>query len=369
MRPEVVDVMSRVLTAPGNASSVHSEGRDARALVENARAEVAKLVGARPTEVVFTSGGTEADNLAIEGMIRSCGITRLIVSAIEHPAIMAPARRADVALEIVPVTAAGVIDMDTLRNTIKSGSDGGLLVSIILANNETGVIQPVAEIAALVHKAGGVIHTDATQAAGKIAVDFAGLGVDLLTLSAHKLAGPQGAGALIVRDGLEIAPLLAGGGQERGRRGGTENVAAIAGFGMAARLARENLRDFAALAAVRDRFEAALAGRWREAVVLGRSAARLPNTSCFAIVGATAERLLIALDLAGIAISSGAACSSSKVSLSPVLAAMAVEDDVAACALRMSLGCASGQDDTERLLAALEKVAGGHSARAETAAA
>ncbi len=369
LRPEVLETMARALAGGGNASSVHASGRKARALVEQARRSVAALVHAREDEIIFTSGGTEADNLVIDGLVGSGRARRLVISSTEHPAIVAPARRAGVPLEVIAVDGDGVIDSSALARHLEETGGGDTLVSVIFANNETGVIQPIAEIAELVHAHGALIHSDATQAAGKIAVDFAALGLDALTLSSHKLAGPQGAGALVLRDGMEIAPLLAGGGQEKGRRGGTENVAGIAGFGKAAELAAGSLADFAKLAGERDRFEKLLVERWPDACVFGRAAPRLPNTSCFAIPGASAEMLLIALDLDGIAVSSGAACSSGKVAASPVLEAMGVAPQIAAGAVRMSLGWANREGDIERLVAGLDRALARRRAGNKTAAA
>lgn len=330
LRPEAASAMAAVLGRVGNPSSVHAAGRAARADVERARERVAALVNAAPEEVVFTSGGTEANNLALRGTGRP-----VVVSAIEHDSVL----HAVEAPLVVPVTSAGIVDLAALGEMMPQGA----LVSVMLANNETGVLQPVAEAAALVHAKGGLLHVDAVQAAGKIPVDMRALGADLMTLSAHKLGGPQGAGALVAR--AEVAAQLRGGGQERGRRAGTENVPGIVGFGAAARLHEE----YARLAELRDALEAELAG---EAVFFGREAARLPTTTCLALPGVPAETQVIALDLAGVMVSAGAACSSGKVRPSHVLTAMGVGAELAASAIRVSFGWTSSAADVEAFVAA-----------------
>ncbi|MBV8189228.1 MAG: cysteine desulfurase [Alphaproteobacteria bacterium] len=338
LRPAAFAAMTEALGVIGNPSSVHAGGRKARALVEGARREVAILVGALPAEVVFTSGGTEANCMAITGT----GRRRVLVSAIEHDSVSSAAADA----ERVPVDCEGVIDLAALERLLASG-DEPALVSVMLANNETGVVQPVAEVSRLARKAGALVHCDAVQAVGKIAVDVHGLGVDYLTLSAHKLGGPTGVGALVVRDGAPFASDRRGGGQEARRRAGTENVSGIAGFGAAAGEAVNGL----AVGDLRDRLEAALLATAVDARIFGAGATRLCNTTCISMPGVRAETQVMALDLAGVCVSAGAACSSGKVQRSAVLAAMDVQDAVAGTAIRISLGWNSRTEEIERLIA------------------
>ncbi len=359
LRPEARDAMLRALEGPGNASSVHAEGRAARQLIESARAEVAALVGARPAQVTFTSGATEANTMALTPSVGGAGRRdRLFVSAVEHPSVLSSGRFAPEEVEILPVDADGVVDLDALR--IALARSDRPLVAVMLANNETGVIQPIAPIAQIVHEAGGLLHVDAVQGAGRIECDIEVLGADLMSLSAHKLGGPQGIGALVRRNDIQVEPLIRGGGQERGLRAGTENVAAIAGFGAAARAAAAGRQAEATrMADLRERAEAGLKAAFPQAVIFGEGAARLPNTSLFAVSGLKAETALIAFDLNGIALSSGAACSSGKVAASTVLKGMGVEPALAAGALRLSLGWSTGEHDIEKWLAALTKVVSG----------
>ncbi|MBM6595820.1 cysteine desulfurase family protein [Microvirga pudoricolor] len=361
LRPMVAEAVLRALGLPGNASSVHSEGRAARAEMESAREQVAALAGARPKNVIFTSGGTEANNLALSPSLRQSGQAgpeRLLISAGEHPSVLSGHRFDPGAVETIPVDGQGVVDLARLRAQLQAGPRA--LVSIQAANNETGALQPIAEAAALVREEGGLLHTDAVQAAGKIPLDLEALGADVLTLSAHKLGGPKGAGAVILAsDRLEIADrLIRGGGQERGYRAGTENVAAIAGFGVASSLAAGHLAEEAArLEALRDEAEAELRRVAPEAVVFADGTRRLPNTLAFAIPGLRAETALIAFDLAGIALSSGSACSSGKVRRSHVLDAMGVEPALAEGALRVSLGWMTTKEDVSRFVETCERVA------------
>lgn len=352
LRPEAVAAVTAALDLTGNPSSVHAAGRAARRLVEEARERVAALVGAGPREVVFTSGGTEANALALSP---SLGDT-LLVSAIEHPSVRSGGRFSR--FEDVPVTASGVVDLGALRNLLKTRSRP--LLSLMLANNETGVIQPVADAAALVHAVGGLLHVDAVQAPGRIGCDFKALGADLMTLSSHKIGGPQGVGALIVRDGLPLDPLIKGGGQERGARAGTENVAGIAGFGAAANAARTRVvAEASRMAALRAELEAGLQSILPGAVIFGAQSSRLPNTTLFSVRGTKAETAVIAFDLEGIAVSSGSACSSGKVAPSHVLAAMGVDPDLARGAIRVSLGYATSSEDVGIVLKALENLTKG----------
>lgn len=360
LRPEARAACVAALDLIGNPSSVHADGRAALGLVEAARAQVAALVGAEPERVVFTSGGTEANMLALTPAIENGADRRprdlLLVSAVEHPSVRGGGRFSRQQIVEVPVTAAGVVNLDALRRMLKPGTRP--LVSIMLANNETGVIQPVSEAAGIVHEAGGLLHVDAVQGPGRIAVDFRALGADLLTLSGHKLGGPKGAGALVLREGLHIAaPLITGGGQERGLRAGTENVAAIAGFGAAAEAAARGWRAEAAdMARLREMLETGLKIHKPEAVIFGAAAERLPNTTLFALPKVKAETAVIAFDLEGVAVSSGAACSSGKVQPSHVLAAMGVEAALARGAVRVSLGASSRESDIDAFLNAWKKL-------------
>lgn len=350
LRPEARAAMLAALDGPRNPSSVHAEGRAARAVVEEARAQVAALAGAEPGSVIFTSGATEANMLALTPDIGGAPRRdRLAVSAIEHPSVRSGGRFAAAAAAELPVTLDGVVDLDALPGVLAGA--GHPLVSVMLANNETGAIQPVRQVADVVHAAGGLLHVDAVQAAGRLPIRMDALGADLLSLSSHKIGGPQGAGALIRRGGLSPEPLIKGGGQERGFRAGTENVAALAGFGAAAQAALTGLSAAATrMAAMRDRLEAELRRFTPDLVVFSEHTQRLPNTALVAVPGTKAETALIAFDLKGIALSSGAACSSGKVQASHVLAAMGVEADLARAALRVSLGWETCETDLALLL-------------------
>lgn len=358
LRSETRAAMVAALALTGNASSVHAEGRAARRLVEEARAQVAALAGAEAKNVTFTSGATESNMLALTPAIEIDGRKslrdRLFVSAIEHPSVRSGGRFAAEQIEELPVSNDGVVDLHALRSAIARAERP--LISVMLANNETGVIQPICQIADIVHAANGVLHVDAVQGPGRINCRIGELGADLMSLSAHKLGGPQGAGALISRGDTRIGePLIKGGGQERSLRAGTENVAAIAGFGAAAALAA-NQADIKRMAALRDRLEAGIKAATPEAVIFGQSAPRLPNTTLFAVPGTKAETAIISFDLNGIAVSSGAACSSGKVQTSYVLAAMGVEPALEQGAVRVSLGWSTTDRDIENLLSALTKV-------------
>jgi len=360
VRPEVADTVARALVELGNPSSVHAAGRKARGALERARAQVAAGAGARTDGVIFTSGGTEANNLALTGIAKANGVTRLIVSRIEHDAVLAPVKAGALPYDLIPVGTDGVVDEAVLMALVEAevAKGGKPLVSVMLANNETGAVQPVARIAAKVREAGGLSHTDAVQALGKIPVDFLALCTDMMSLSAHKLGGPQGVGALVLRDGLASEPILRGGGQELGRRSGTENVAGIVGFGHAVEVAVAALDQAASLAPWRNGFEASLSERMG-ALGLGlrifaEETTRLPNTSCFAVEGLKAETAVMALDLAGVAVSAGSACSSGKVTPSHVITAMGGEESQAAAAIRVSLGWRSQEQDLNRLLEALD---------------
>jgi cysteine desulfurase len=364
LRPEAREALLSALDLVGNASSVHAEGRVARRLIEAAREQVAALVGGRPSDVFFTGSGTEANALALTPAIEIQGepgpCDRLLMSSIEHSSVRTGGRFTRSAIEDVPADADGSLDLAALERRLAELSGAARpLVSVMLANNETGVLQPIAQAASLTHAAGGVLHVDAVQAAGRIPVDIAVLGADLLTISAHKLGGPKGVGALVRRgEALHIAdPLIKGGGQERGMRAGTENVAGIAAFGAAAAAARRDLEaDGARMLALRDHLEAGLKAETPAAVIFGSAADRLPNTTAFAVAGMKAETAVIAFDLEGVAISSGAACSSGKVQPSHVLAAMRVSPELVRGAVRVSLGWTTTEPDIERFLRAWRKV-------------
>ncbi len=346
LRSESRTALSAALDEPGNPSSVHGFGREARGLVEAARESVAALVAASPVEVIFTSGATEANNLALA----AAGGCTVLVSAVEHPSVLEA-----VDAEHLPVEAEGRVNLARLEQRLAE-IEGSAFVSVMLANNETGVVQPVAEVAALVKQAGGLFHCDAVQAAGRIPVNMAALGIDYLSLSSHKIGGPKGAGALVVRRGAPLKAQLLGGGQERRLRAGTENVAAIAGFGAACQAAGREIAQNSVLEDWRNRFESRLLAIAPETTVFGAQAARLPNTSCFANAFLPAETQLIALDLAGIAVSSGSACSSGKVAASHVLLAMGAERELAGSALRLSLGWDSREADLDCFLEAWSRL-------------
>jgi cysteine desulfurase len=362
LRPQAKAALAEALAVGGNPSSVHAEGRAARRLVERAREQVAALVGAKPADVIFTSGGTEANALALTPMIEAGDEKRprdrLFISAIEHASVRTGGRFAPADVEEIPVDAAGRLDLTALEAAV--GKAERPLVSVMLANNETGVMQPMADISAIVRSAGGLLHVDAVQGAGRVSCDIGDLGADLLTLSAHKIGGPKGVGAL-VRDGdaLHFAdPLIRGGGQERGARAGTENVAGIAAFGAAAEAARASREDEAGrMHALRDRLEVAMMAIAPEAVIFGADAERLPNTTLFSAPGMKAETAVIALDLDGVAVSSGSACSSGKVQPSHVLAAMGVSPSLLAGSVRVSIGWETTESDIEKFLKAWRKLA------------
>lgn len=343
LRPAAFDAMVEALRAGGNPSSVHGAGRRARAIVDKARREVASLVGARTPETIFTSGGTEANNLALAG----AGRRRVLVSAIEHDSV----RRAVPQAEVLPVDSDGILDLAALERALAASAEPAL-VSVMLANNETGVLQPVAEVVRLARTSGALIHCDAVQGAGKVRVDLQGLGVDYLSLSAHKIGGPTGVGALVVRSGVPYSPDRRGGGQESNRRAGTENVSGIAGFGAAATEVGVGLD----VGVLRDRLELSLAQIAPEAKVFGVRAPRVCNTTCISMPAVLAETQVMALDLAGVCVSSGAACSSGKVQRSSVLEAMGVPVAEASCAIRISLGWNTNDTDIERLITAWQNL-------------
>lgn len=364
VRPEAAAAVARALELAGNPSSVHAAGRTARAAIEQARAEVAALIAAPASTVVFTSGGTEANALAIESAV-AAGARRLIVSAIEHDSVLETARASAAAVEVLPVDRNGVADLAWLADRLArwDRADGRPFVALMLANNETGVIQPVAEAAGIIRAAEGWLHVDAVQAAGRIAVDSRALGADTLSISAHKLGGPQGVGALTFGPRATLSRRQHGGGQERGRRGGTENVPGISGFGSAANAAREALCDAGQTEehrAWRDAAARRLAAAG--AMVAGKAAPRLSNTLCVAAPGWPSELQVMALDLTGVMVSAGAACSSGKVKASPVLTAMGLTD-LAPFSLRVSGGWATTEADWTRFADAWLDAHARHAAR------
>lgn len=337
LRPGARAAMLGALELGGNASSVHGAGRAARRVVETARARVADLVGATPAQVIFTAGATEANATALRGFGRSV----ILVSAIEHDSVLAAVPEAI----RLPVTPDGTLDLEALDRLLERTA-GPALVAVMAVNNETGAIQPIAEVVRRAHARGALVHCDAVQAAGKLPIDLMAWGVDSLSLSAHKLGGPQGAGALVLREGLGLEPLLRGGGQERRRRAGTENIAAIAGFGAAAVACADD--DLDGLQRMRDRLEAIIRDAAPEVPVHAAAAPRVPTVSCIGLPGLAAETQVMRFDLEGIAVSAGSACSSGKVAASHVLAAMGVEAGASGEAVRVSLGWATAAVDVDR---------------------
>jgi cysteine desulfurase len=366
LRPEAREAMLAAADVVGNPSSVHAQGRAARRLIERARAQVAALVGANPQDVIFTSGGTEANMLALTPTIevgqQKAARDRLLISAIEHPSVRTGGRFApDSTVEEIPVSDSGVLEIAILERRLAELTTAGHrpLVSIMLANNETGVIQPVVHAADVAHAAGGLLHVDAIQGPGRISCDISVLKADLLTLSAHKLGGPKGVGALIRRSDLHIEPQIRGGGQERNQRAGTENVPGIAGFGAAAEAAHAALAtESAHMAAMRDLLEAGVRRIHPKAIIFGSNVARLPNTTLFAAPGMKAETAVIGFDLEGVAVSSGSACSSGKVAPSHVLAAMGAPVELSRGAIRVSLGYSTTESEVSAFLRAWAKLAG-----------
>ena len=358
--PEVVEAVARALADEfGNASSIHSYGQRAKAALDDARTEVARLIGAEPGDLVFTGSGTEADNLALRGVAdaQAPSRTRLIVTSVEHEAVINTARalgRRGTPVTILPVDADGVVRPSAFEEAL---GDDVALVSVMLANNETGAIQPVGRLASLARARRVVFHTDAVQAVGKIPVDVLALGVDLLSLSAHKFGGPKGAGALWIRRGTPLSGVMTGGRQERNRRAGTENVPAIVGLGIAARLSRTRLvEESARQAGLRDRLETGILERVRGTAVNGAGASRVPNTTNVAFERVDAESLLMALDLEGIAVSTGAACSSGTLEPSHVLRAMGLPHGRVQSSLRFSVGVTTTREEVDRVLAVLPAI-------------
>ena len=352
VRPEAAEAVAAALTATGNPSSVHGAGRRARMLVEDARERVAALVGARAEDVIFTSGGTEANNLALANLPKGGADGPVFASAVEHVSVL---EGTDNVIQ-VPVDGDGVVDLMELDACLKDALNrvegGRALVSVMLANNETGVIQPIRKIAELAAEYDAVFHCDAVQAAGKLAIDFPALGAHMISVSAHKVGGPPGVGALIVAPGHQATAAIRGGGQERSRRGGTENVPGIAGFGRAAEAALADIGRLQGLAGLRDRMEAAITAAAPDVKIFAKGRERLATTSCLAMPGVSSETQVMAFDLDGIAVSAGSACSSGKVAPSHVLTAMGVDEDDLKSAIRVSLGWTTTADDIDTFTAA-----------------
>ncbi len=353
-RPEVIDAVADAMRAGGNASSVHATGRQARGAVEEARRRVAALVGADPSRIIFTGSGTEANNQAL----RASGRRSIIVTAIEHESVLQA--RSDAV--VCPVLPNGTIDLDALDRLLSEAGEPSL-VAVMAANNETGILQPVGEVARIAARHGALLHCDAVQAAGKVSVNLESLGADFLALSAHKIGGPQGVGALICRNRDTIERFVHGGGQESGLRAGTENVPGIVGFGVAAECARAGLSDFAALAELRDGLEVRVRQVEPGVTVFGADLPRLPNTSKFSTPGLSSEIQVMGLDLAGAAISAGSACSAGRVEMPYVLDAMGVPEEIALCAVRVSLGWTTTSDDIDAFIEGWSALRDRHRAR------
>lgn len=336
----VLKAVDGYLQNTGNPSSVHHRGREARGFVDDAREAVAALVGVRSSAVIFTSGGTEANNQ----VLRALNAKTLIISAIEHDSTIGAAYASGKEVFEIPVTSGGVVDLEALKTALAK-AEAPVIVSVMMANNETGVIQPIKEIVKIAQGAGALVHTDAIQAAGRVPIDFNDLGVDMMTLSGHKLNGLSGVGALIFKPCVKINPLILGGGQEFGWRSGTENVPGIVAFGAAAMEAKSNLKNSSDIKHLRDELEAGILMMCREMKVFGAVEERIYNTSCLAMPGVRSETQVMAFDLEGICISSGAACSSGKVRTSHVLTAMGVDKGIADCAIRVSLGWTTTSED------------------------
>jgi cysteine desulfurase len=363
LRPQSREAVIAALAIGGNPSSIHAAGRAARAVAEDARAWVARLVNASSDDVIFTSGATESNALALAGAVEGAAvtgdkpvrITRLFVSAIEHSSVLKTAhhlaeRAPGLRMDLIPVTDDGVMDTEALRVMLREGK-GRTLIAVMAANNETGVIQPLAEISRLAREAHALLLVDAVTAAGKMDLDF--LLCDYMTLSGHKLGGTQGVGALVVREGVPFAPQILGGGQQKGLRAGTENLSGIAAFGAAAKAVLNNGEERAHIAAIRDGFEKALKAAIPGTVVFGERSQRLSNTSNVAIPGLTGENIVIALDLDGVLVSSGSSCSSGKITPSHVLSAMGVDENLAGASLRVSFGWNSTKEDADAVVASL----------------
>ncbi len=361
VHPKVIETVAATMSIKGNASSVHAEGRGVKAIVENAREQLRQFINGPVNGVIFTSGGTESIHYALHGSVCTDdvgegNVKRIFVSAIEHPAVFENAATTGVPVEIIPALKSGLVDLDWLKARLEGynlENEGRFLVCLMLANNETGVIQPVAEAAAIIHDAGGLIFVDAAQAAGKIPVNFVMLGADMMAMTGHKFGGPIGVGALIIRPNLALEPVMRGGGHEMNRRAGTSNVPAIAGFGKACELAAGSLAKATEIKDMRDQMQKTVQDHG--AHVWGNGCDRLPGTLCFSAPGFSSETQVMALDLEGVAVSSGSACSSGKASASKVLLAMGVEGELVTSMIRVSLGATSTQEDVDGFIRAWTK--------------
>jgi cysteine desulfurase len=347
MRPQVQELVFKIMQGVGNASSVHGYGREARKYIEDARTQVADLCHAQSEQVTFTSGATES----INAVLNAYKDKRVLTSAVEHPAVLACAPHAD----LIPVTTDGVIDMDAYEALLNQ-SPPPALVCLMLVNSETGVIQPVSEAAKLAHDKGALVFVDAVQGAGRLDLNMRKLGADFIAISAHKMAGPQGVGALLTKDGLKAPPFMLGGGQEKNGRAGTHNTAGIAGMGLAAAMAKQNLSHYTALTKLRDDMEARLRSLSNNLTLYGQNAPRVGNTTNVGLKGMPAQTQLMSLDLDGIAVSSGSACSSGAFKPSHVLTAMGANEEEAKSALRISLGWNTTTADIEAFLESYEKI-------------
>lgn len=369
-RKAMIDVLNQASSVGLNASSVHAEGRNARKIIENARAKLGKAIGVSGNQIVFTSGASEAATQALSPIIRAGGrainISKLYVAASEHPCVLSGGRFDKKNIEVLPILKSGLLDLSMLEKKLEAhnNSTGAPMVAVMLANNETGVVQPIAEISEIVLKYDGFLTVDAVQALGKIQLDVPTLGAHFVILSSHKVGGPQGAGALIFGDAsIFPQPMISGGGQENFQRAGTENVAAIAGFGAAVEEIMAKAAGKIDIATIRDSIEQGIVAICKDAgnkagepVFFAADESRLPNTTCFAISGIKADMALISLDLAGVAVSSGSACSSGKVKKSHVLESMGISDELANCALRISAGYETTQEDAERFLGEMKNI-------------
>jgi cysteine desulfurase len=342
LKPVVKDTILSVIDQPGNPSAVHRFGRNAKLTIETARDRLAKSVNCRPDNIIFTSGATEANNMVMNHFHSHT----VLISAIEHPSIL---QTAPESCQVLPVSSDGVLDLDALEAALKA-SPAPVLVSVMAVNNETGVIQPIAKIAKIVHQYDGIYHCDAVQALGRIELDIQALGIDILSLTAHKIGGPQGVGALISKADIDLMPLLKGGGQEKYKRAGTENVSGIAGFGMASMQAVKDIDEHQKLGRWRDRIEREIADYAPEVTFYSQNTDRVANTTMFSLAGIASDTQMINLDLSGIAVSNGSACSSGRVEPSHVLRAMGASEDQAASALRISLGWATEEDDINHFI-------------------
>ncbi len=354
--PAAREMVLQAMEATGNPSSVHGEGRNTRKIVEDAREKVAALVGTKPNNVVFTSGATEANAWALARNWQT-----ILLPKIEHDSVLAAARSSDAEIVDLDVDANGQTVVGQIADVASDSSDEKLqrLVVLQMANNETGSLQPVADAARLCQEHGLALHVDAVQAAGRISIDFDALGADTLAVSSHKIGGPMGVGALIIKDGLELSPFIVGGGQEKRRRAGTENVPGIAGFGAAADFVLGQTQEMARLGRLRDGLEQQLLSASPDAVIVGQDGPRMANTSCVAVEGQSSDILLIKFDLAGIAVSAGSACSSGKVGASHVLTAMGIKPELARGAIRISLGWNTSADDVDTFLRSWSEIVGG----------